>query len=160
MATYVHKNSIILIVVLTFSIVISTPTVAATYGPKSPKALCRIEIGKVHLSTYLSEVRKLRAIKVNAISICNVTQRNVKLTVRLYKVGFFHDYLVAHGSTDPSLPSSSGFRVRNQDVYMKCKSDTKSRYYGVAFAEAIIGGQRFVAPPARSVEIPSIKCGS
>jgi hypothetical protein len=124
------------------------------------KPACRIEIGNAHLSTFLMETDGDRAVKVNATSICNVTHSHVKLTVRIYKVGMFHNYLVAQRATNPMLPSSTGLRIQNQDTFMKCKTNQVSSYYGIAFADATISGQKVAAPPARSKRIIPLECGN
>lgn len=141
-------------------LIFSTPSSAATARPKAPKASCRIEIGNAHLSTHLREARGFNAVKVNAVSICNVPQSNVKLTVQIYKVGLFRDYLISEKYTNPLRPTSSGLRVENQGTFKRCTSNRKSSFYGVAFAEATIAGQKFAAPPARSLRIVPLDCGT
>ncbi|HUW87271.1 MAG TPA: hypothetical protein VMW30_02700 [Candidatus Paceibacterota bacterium] len=138
----------------------STPSNAATTRPKAPKASCRIEIGNAHLSTHLNESMGLKAVKVNAQSICNVPQRNVKLTVQIYKVGLFRDYLITEKFTNPFLATSSGMRVKNLQTFRRCASTKKSSFYGIAFAEALIAGQKSTAHPARSRKIVPLDCGT
>ena len=138
----------------------SIPSSAATVRPKTPRASCRIEIDNAHLSTHFKETMGVKAVKVNAQSICNVTQSEVKLTVQIYKVGSFRDYLISEKSTNPLRPTSFGTRVENQETFKRCSSNKKSSFYGVAFSEAIIAGQKFAAPPARSPKIVSLQCGT
>ena len=74
-----------LILLLTvFSLLNSgTAAVAAADEPKKPKPPCRLQISDAHLSTSLLEKQGLRAVKVNASSICNVPQSNVTITVEI-----------------------------------------------------------------------------
>ena len=136
------------------------PSHAATAGPNAPRASCRIEIDNAHLSTHFKEAMGVKAVKVSARSICNVTQSNIKLTVQIYKVGFFRDYLISEKSTDPLRPTSYGTRVRNQETFRSCTSNRKSSFYGIAFSEAIIAGQKSAAPPTQSPKIVSLLCGT
>lgn len=141
-------------------IALNSQVFVAHSASNATKPACRIEIGNAHLSTFLMETHGDRAVKVNATSICNVADSHVKLTVRIYKVGLFRNYLVVQRSTNPMLPSSTGLRVRNQDTFMKCKTNQESSYYGIAFAEAIISGHKVAAPPARSKRIIPLACGN
>lgn len=138
----------------------SMPFYAAIIHPKTPSASCRIEIGNAHVSTHFKKVMGIKTVKVNAESICNVTQSNVRLTVQIYKVGFFRDYLISERSTDPLRPTSYGTRVKNQETFRRCTSNRKSSFYGIAFSEAIIAGQKSAAPLVRSPKIVSLQCGT
>ena len=133
---------------------------AATIHQNPAKAPCRIEIGNAHVSTHFKEVMGFKAVKVNAESICNVTQSKVRLTVQIYKVGFLRDYLISERSTNPLSPTFYGVRVKNQETHRKCTSNRKTSFYGIAFSEAIIAGQKSAAPPTRSPKIVSLLCGT
>ena len=138
-----------------------TPTKVSHLTPSQhrEKPKCRIEIDTVHLSTYLKN-KGIGAAKVNARSICNVTQLDVALTVQIFKVGFILDHLVSATSTNPSNPNSSGFTIKNEGTYVLCASRKRTSYYGIAFSKATIGGQRVGAPPARSLKITTLPCGT
>jgi len=133
----------------------STPT----RSPKVEKPLCRIEIDLAHPSTYFRN-RGVPAVKVNARSLCNVIQREVALSVQLFKVGLLFDHLVATSKTNAALPSSQGKKVENNETFVLCKNKKVTRYYGIASATALINGQRVSAHPARSREIVPIACGT
>lgn len=145
---------------ITLPLLFSAPSTAATTRPKAPKASCRIEVGNAHLSTHLKEAKGFIAVKVNARSICNVPQSDVKLTVQIYKVGHFRDHLISEKSTNPLHPTSSGFRVENEETFKRCSPNKKSSFYGVAFAGAVIAGHKSTAPPARSPRIVPLDCGT
>lgn len=147
-------------ILIAISSLFSTPSNAATSHPKALKAACRIEIGNAHLSTHLREAKGFIAVKVNAVSICNIPQIHVKLTVQIYKVGFFRDYLVSEKFTNPLLATSSGMRVENLQTFRRCASAKKSAFYGIAFAEALIAGQKSAALPARSPKNIPLDCGT
>lgn len=146
-----------------YSLSISSLAVAAspnrTISEPPKKPLCRIEVDRAHPSTYFKN-RGLPTVKVNARSVCNIEQREVVLTVKLYKVGLFFDHLVASTQTNPGARASSGLRIQNNNTYAICKNKTLTRYYGIASATATIGGKRVAAPPARSLQIFPIKCGT
>jgi len=141
---------------------ISAPIADALPLPsaKTPqKSLCRIEVDYVHPSTYFRN-KGIAAIKVNARSVCDVLQQEVVLTVQIFKVGFLFDHLVSSTTTDPIRQSSTGLRVENNQTSARCKDSKFSKYYGIAFATAVIAGQKVQAPPARSIKITAIPCGT
>lgn len=141
---------------------ISAPIAAAlplTSAKTPQKPLCRIEIDYVHPSTYFRN-RGIAAIKVNARSVCDVTQQEVILTVQIFKVGFLFDHLIRSTTTDANRPSSTGLRVENNQTSARCKDSKVTKYYGIAFATAVIAGQKVQAPPARSIKITTIPCGT
>ncbi|MDP1712892.1 MAG: hypothetical protein Q8K86_10605 [Candidatus Nanopelagicaceae bacterium] len=164
MATYLKqfKNPIasFLVLLILLSWLIAMPSNAATTRPKAPKASCRIEVDNAHISTSLLKHRKLKYVKVNARSICNVPQQRVTLTVEIYKTGFFGDHLVRRFKTKEYLPESSGLRVEIRDAYERCKNNEETSYFGIAYAKAIIGGRWQYAGRTRSKTIASLNCGT
>lgn len=141
---------------------INTPSHSATppSAPRLPKASCRIEVHDAHISTSILKHQKVRVVKVNAHSICNVRQNQVTLTLEIYKTGQFSDYFMHRAETDPSLPSSSGFIVNIQDAKVECINSIPSSYYGIVYAKALIQGKWHYAGRARSVHIVKLNCGN
>jgi hypothetical protein len=138
----------------------STPVNAATGSPKAPKALCRIEIDNAHISTSLLKHRKIKYVKINARSICNVPQQRVTLTLEIYKTGLFGNHLIRRFKTKEYLPESSGLRVEIKDASERCKNNKITNYFGIAYAKAIIGGKWQYAGRTRSKSITSLNCGT
>ncbi len=132
---------------------------ATSPAPKAPtpKASCRIEIDNAHFSTSLYEKKLGNFVKVNAKSICNVVQHSVQLTVEIYKETSFGSVLLSQGTT-PS--TRSGFIVENQSVVVKCLSKVSTRYVGVAYSKALIGGQTQFAGRTESVKRVPLACGT
>lgn len=133
---------------------------AATGSPKVPKAACRIEIDNAHISTSLLKHRKIRYVKVNAKSICNVPQLRVTLTVEIYKTGIFGNHLVDRFRTEENSPKSSGLKVEMTDAAVKCKNSQATRYFGIAYAKAIIQGKWQYAGRTQSTSIVPLHCGT
>lgn len=125
-----------------------------------PKTQCFIEVGNAHLSTSIRESSGKLAVKVNAISRCNVPQSKVTLTVKIFKVGAIKDHLVANESTRPSDSKSNGLVVKNQSTYAYCINSKESKYYGVAYSRAYIHGKLYVAPPVWTEKPVVLKCGT
>lgn len=138
----------------------SIPSNAATVQPKAPKALCRIEIDNAHISTSLLKHRKIKYVKINARSICNVPQQRVTLTLEIYKTGLFGNHLIRRFKTKEYLPESSGLRVEIKDASEWCKNSEITSYFGIAYAKAIIGGKWQYAGRTRSKSITSLNCGT
>lgn len=125
-----------------------------------PKTKCFIEIENAHISTSILEQQGRLAVKVNATSRCNVPQRDVILTVKIFKEGFGAPHLVAQRSTRTDHPKSKGLVVKNQFTFAYCKNSTKSKYYGVASARATIRGKSYFTPPAWSEKTLELACGT
>jgi len=138
----------------------SDAAIAAQSPEPGPKTKCFIEIGDPHLSTYLNERRGLRAVKADAESRCNFFQKNVILTVTIFKVGRFSNHFVKEFRTDPANPKSSGFTVKNWQTYRQCKNENETIYFAIAFAHAEINGKLLRTVKARSDNSEPLECGT
>ena len=158
-----HKSaSFLLRIMLTIAISLSSIAVskADVYKPSiTKKAACRIEIDNPHISKSILLREGRTAVKVNARSVCNVYQTRVALTVNIYQVGLFRDYLRASFTTRPNQLASNGYIVHNKNTKWYCKSEKSSKFYGVAYSTAFIGGQQFLAPRVRSIKTIRLPCG-
>ncbi|CAN2229309.1 hypothetical protein MCEJIRE27_01423 [Candidatus Nanopelagicaceae bacterium] len=148
----------------TFLILAALVQAPAAHGESSvvtpPLTKCFIDIRDAHISTTIYKKEGRLAVKVNAISRCNTPQRNVTLTVKIYKEGRLGSRLVKEKSTDRENPKSQGLVVKNQFTYVYCKNRTKTRYYGIATAQAVINGKNYSTPPVRSENITELNCGT
>lgn len=142
------------------SILFSAPTHAASAHPNKPKAACRIEVDNAHISTSLVKHRNLKYVKVKARSICNVPQQRVTLTLEIYKTGLFGEHFVGRFETKEYLPQSSGLKVEIKDATVRCKNNEMTRYFGIAYAKAIIEGKWQYAGRTRSDGITPLRCGT
>ena len=138
-----NKRSFSIFLITALGVNLLTPTLAsaATPKPKEVKASCRIEIDNAHISASLLKNRKLKYVKVNARSICNVYQQRVTLTVEIYKTGKLSNQLVRSFATKEGLPSSSGFVVKMNNAVIRCRNTRETAYYGIAYAKALINGK-------------------
>lgn len=152
--------SIFLIIALGFNLL--TPALASseTPKPKEIKASCRIEIDNAHISASLLKNRKLKYVKVNARSICNVYQQRVTLTVEIYKTGKFSNQLVQSFRTKEGLSSSSGLVVKMNNAVVRCRNTHETAYYGIAYAKALINGKWQYAGRTYSKSIILLDCGT
>lgn len=97
---------------------------------------------------------------VKARSICNVVQERVSLTVNIYKVEKFGNPMLNSSVTDPGKSSSQGTVVRNYDTLVDCKNFKRTKFYGVAYAKALINGKWNYAGRTRSPKTIEIHCGT
>lgn len=97
---------------------------------KEPKPPCRLQISIAHLSTHINERLGIRAVKVDASSICNIPQSDVAITVEIWKKG----------------------KLQNHQV--------RTSYYGVAYSKAFIAGKWQYARHVLSLEIIPLNCGA
>lgn len=125
-----------------------------------PKTKCFIEVQNAHISTSILEQQGRLAVKVNAVSTCNVPQSDVILTIKIFKEGLGAPHLVAQRSTQANNPKSKGLVVKNQFTFAYCKNTTKSRYYGVASARATIRGKRYLTPLVWCEKTIELECGT
>ena len=145
-----------------FALLMSSSSVANGAGSvvTPPKTKCFIEVQNAHISTSILEQQGRLAVKVNAISTCNVPQSDVILTIKIFKEGLGAPHLVAQRSTQANNPKSKGLVVKNQFTFAYCKNSTKSRYYGVASARATIRGKRYFTPSVWSEKTIELECGT
>ena len=155
-----RSYSIFLITVLGFNLLTPALASAETPKPKEIKASCRIEIDNAHISTSLLKNRKLKYVKVNARSICNVYQQRVTLTVEIYKTGKLSNQLVRSFATKEGLSSSSGFVVKMNNAVIRCRNTRETAYYGIAYAKALINGKWQYAGRTYSKSIILLDCGT
>lgn len=124
-----------------------------------PITKCHIEIDNPHFSNNIYRTKGIRAVKVNARSICNKQMRNLVLSVEIYKVGFLRDFLVASEQVSTRyVVQNRGFK--NEKTYVECLSHQSSKYYGVAFAEADIEGRHLKTLHVTSEKTNKINCGN
>jgi hypothetical protein len=140
----------------------SFPNVALADQPTANerKAPCRLQIGVAHLSTDLFEKLRVRAVKVNASSICQVPQSEVTITVEIWKTGMLHDHLVWQKTIKSPGTTYPGTRVDNFSTFRKCRNQTPSNYYGVSYSKALIGGKWQYARHTLSQKTSLLKCGT
>src|ERR1700716_378914 len=99
---------------------------------------CEVQVDDAHIS---STVRP-RSVKVNArIKSCKFAVSNLYLKVQLWKTGLFFDHLQAQ----TVKTSRSGKSLQNQSTFVNCKNTTNSRFYGIAYGQATIGGKVYAA---------------
>jgi hypothetical protein len=153
-------NALCAVFLIILPLLSATPSGAATPSPKKPKASCRIEIDNAHISTSLLKNLKVKYVKVNARSICNVPQQRVTLTVEIYKIGVFGNHFVDSHFTNPSDHRSSGFRVENQNTKALCISSQVTNYFGIAYAKAFIQGKWQYAGRTQSTKVVPLRCGT
>lgn len=124
------------------------------------KPPCRLQVGIAHISTNLFERSQVRAVKINASSVCNVPQTNVTITVEIWKTGLLGNHLVWNHTIRSLRTTYPGFQVNNFSTYRKCKDETPTNYYGVSYSKALINGKWQYARHVLSNKITLLKCGT
>ena len=147
-----------LILLLTvFSMLNPGTAVAATNAPKAP---CRLQISDAHISTSLLEKQGLRAVKVNASSICNVPQSNVTITVEIWKTGTLGNHFVAKRTINSAGTTFPNSRVNNFLTFKRCRDSDPTQYFGIAYSKAFIAGKWQYARHTQTKRIIPLKCGT
>jgi hypothetical protein len=136
----------------------TAPLAEAVVTP--PITKCFVEVHNAHISGSIFKREGRRAVKVNATANCNVTQNNVVLTVEIYKEGLGAPHLVVKKSTLANHPKSQGLVIKNQFTYRYCSDRRRTRYFGVAYSQAIINGKTYRTLPVRSENIMELDCGT
>jgi hypothetical protein len=125
-----------------------------------PLTKCNIRVDNPHISENLLRTRGILAVKVNARSKCNKPMRNLVLTVEIYKIGFFRDQKVAdEKEAEPGLIFANKV-IKNEKTYFKCNNTKRSRYYGIAFATATMGGEFVKTFHVITEKTIALKCGN
>ena len=126
---------------------------------KKPKELCRIEVSLPHISTFISKRQGIRAVKVNAFSICNRPHSRISLTVQLWKENILlKEMLIQTEERNPNIVPART-RVYNEGTFVPCLNYKLSQYYGVAYAKAMIDGKWHFAKSRLTIMIPPLNCG-
>ena len=154
------RNLIIFFISLFICLGVTSSTANTLDSTKNPKSPCRIQIAHAHISKSVFLRYGVRAVKVNASSICNVPQSRVTLTVGIFKHGLFGPQLVARTFTRVPGITYPGNRVNNFDTWRRCKSFEETRFFGKAFAKAFIQGKWQFASDTYSIELEALKCGT
>jgi exoribonuclease II len=126
----------------------------------SPKSPCRIQVDQPHISTNLLRKENRRFVKVNAFSICHAPHSNVTLTVELWKEGFLINHVVARSVIYQRDAVAPGEKVANLKTYETCLNSRTTKYFGVAYSQALIGGIWHNARHKQKERIVILKCGT
>ena len=86
--------------------------------------------------------------------------RNLELNVEIYKVGLLRDYQVGKEKVQiPGLIYANKV-IKNEITYTKCHSQKTTKYYGIAYASAVIDGQLRKTLKVTSAKTISLECGT
>ncbi len=153
--------SLLFFTAITLTTALSTTEVqASTLGSTADKPPCRIELDNAHISTTAYEKHNVAVVIVKARSICNQYQSEVSLSVEIYKVEHFGNKIVTESVTSPNDPKSSGFIITSKNTTKVCISGAKTKYYGIAYAKALINGKWQFAGRTQSPKITELACGT
>ena len=124
------------------------------------KPLCRIEVSYPHISTSLVKNKGIRAVKVNAYSTCNRPHSTIRLTVEIWKEGLFLKEKLVSTTERRSAPIPAYERFYNNSTFIPCQNRELTRYYGVAYAKALIDDKWHYARDQLDIEFKVIPCGT
>ena len=125
-----------------------------------PKTQCNIRVDNVHLSKSIRAKKGFDEVKVSARSKCNVNMSNLSLTVELRKVGLFRNHLLRVRTLEVSKVIPPNFSITAKSTWFKCKNNQSSRYFGVAYAKALISEKTVFTPRVYSERITTLPCGT
>jgi hypothetical protein len=136
------------------------PAAGAGKPHRPPKPLCRLEVQNAHLSTTLLEKEHREVVKVNVLSICNVQQTKVLITLEIRKKGEFGDFTYGPFTNGENPGANSGLVVKLQDKYVDCESSKLTKWFGVAYSRAFINGRLQFAGRTQSPKVEALPCGT
>jgi hypothetical protein len=125
-----------------------------------PVTKCYLRVDNPHLSDSIKKQKGFEAVKVNAVSACNKDIFYLQITVEIRKKGFLLDHEVAKRSIEFKGFIPAKKRIAHKGTWRKCDDKKASEYYGVAYAVAIIEGQRMQTLPVRTAKNISLPCGT
>jgi hypothetical protein len=150
------KSPLLILSLILVNLIATSPFSEAT----PPLTKCNIKLDNPHYSKSV-EIRKgFKAIKVNARSRCNRQMTNLVLTVEIHKIGFLRDYKVATEEIKVQGPILPNAVIKNQKTYVECKNSKSSRYYGEAYASALIKGERVRTLHVLTEKTITVNCGN
>ena len=133
------------------------PREASAVSHKPP---CRIDISDAHISTYFREVKKINAVKINAVSICDKAQKDATIYVEIHKTGWLSDHLVETFKSKEYSLIPPGKATNFEEAFVFCRNDRVTKYYGIVYGKALVEGKLVYAPRGRSANILPLKCGT
>jgi hypothetical protein len=141
---------------------ISTTSLPTSHASKvtPPLTKCFIRVDNPHLSDSIKKQKGFEAVKVNATSKCDKQIRNLRLTVVIYKKGFFRNHEVVVGTLKIPELIPAFQKIENKGTWERCKNRKPSRYFGVAYAEAIINGKYMQTLRVRTDKVIALPCGT
>lgn len=148
-------HSLIIVLLGPFS---SSDKALAVVTPPATK--CNIRVDDPHISKYILRTRGDLAVKVNARSTCDKSMRNLKFYVEIYKVGLLRDYQVGEGQVQIQSLIYANKVIKNEKANTECVNQKSSRYYGIAYASAIIDGELRKTLKVTSAKTITLKCGT
>jgi hypothetical protein len=137
----------------------ATPSSNADSTKKS-KPPCRIQIGHAHISKSVFLKKGIRAVKVNASSICNVPQSRVTLAVEIWKQGALGPHFVFKTFVKNPGMTFPGDQIDNFNTWRPCKNLEETNYFGKVYAKAFIQGRWQFASETYSLKPQLLRCGT
>lgn len=125
-----------------------------------PVTNCFLRVDNPHLSDSIKRKRGFDAVKVNAISICDKELLGLKITVEIYKKGFFRNHRVASKTLQIKGYIPANKRIAHKGTWERCKNERVSIYYGIAFAVALTQGKSMRTLPVTTEKTISLPCGT
>ena len=125
-----------------------------------PLTDCFLRVDNPHLSDSIRRKRGFDAVKVNAISICDKELLGLKITVEIYKKGLLRNYKVASKTLQINGFIPANKRIAHKGTWERCKNERESRYYGTAYAVALIQGKEMRTLPVTTQKTISLPCGT
>lgn len=125
-----------------------------------PLTKCFIRVDNPHLSKSIKRIRGFDAVKVNAVSYCDREVLDLVITVEIRKIGFLRNYEVAKRTLKEPGIIWANSRVEHKGTWRRCENGRSSRYFGVAYAEAIIEGKKMRTLPVRTAKTVNLACGT
>lgn len=125
-----------------------------------PRTKCNIRVDDPHFSKSIEKKFGFRAVKVNARSKCNFAMSNLQLTVEIYKKGFFRNHFVTSETLIKRGPIPAEVPMRNNETWERCKNSRPTGYFGVAYATALIAGNRVNTRRVSTEKVVTLPCGT
>ena len=153
-----YKIASITLAITLISTTSAPTTIASKVTP--PLTKCFIRVDNPHLSDSIKRQKGFEAVKVNATSKCDKQIRNLSLTVVIYKKGFLRNHEVVIGTLKISELIPAFQKIENKGTWERCKSRKPSKYFGVAYAEALINGKSMQTLRVRTDKVIVLPCGT
>jgi hypothetical protein len=96
--------------------------------------------GVAHISSFRYHNHKIRAVRISAKIQCRRVSTSLFLQVTLWKTGT----LFPHKQAGPTTATAAkGNQLQNQMTWRQCNSNTRSTFYGTAYASVVFQGVKY-----------------
>lgn len=160
-------TAIVCSLILTFGIAIKSHndlemlrSNSSWFGEYKPLPNCHVQVGNARLDLKESGFADKKFVTADVFSQCDKLQKNVQVTLEIWKEGSIFAHRVVRIQNDPTTKEFSGRNIQFINKGRECKNSRISNYYVIAWVSATLDGIRQETPQIYSAGTSKLRCGT